>query len=210
MNKLFLIIFLICSINLYSLDSFDSETVKLVKTKYGKKAYNRLKAWDRMLKKSKNVKTLKKLKFVNDFFNQIKYKTDIKHWRKNDYWATPLEFTGTAAGDCEDYAIAKYFALLKLGIPEKKLRIAYVKLLRQRTKYEESHMVLSYHHKPNSTPIILDNVNKRLKLVSKRKDLKLIYSFNASGLYKSKNVGKSQKKVGANRLYKWKNLVDKL
>ena len=210
MNKLFLIIILVCSINLYSLDSFDSKTVELVKSKYGQRAYNRLKAWDRMLKKSKNVKTLKKLKFVNDFFNQIKYKTDIRHWHKNDYWATPLEFTGTAAGDCEDYAIAKYFALIKLGIPESKLRIAYVKLLRKRTKYEEAHMILSYYHKPNSTPIILDNVNKRLKLVSKRKDIKLVYSFNAGGLYKSKNVGKRQKKVGANKLYKWKNLVDKL
>jgi len=210
MNKLFLITILISSISLYSLDSFSENTITIVKKKYGQKAYSRLLAWDKMLKKSKNAKTLKKLKFVNDFFNKIKYKTDIKHWQKNDYWATPLEFTGTAAGDCEDYAIAKYFALLKVGIPEQKLRIAYVKLLRKRTKFEESHMVLSYYHKANSTPIILDNVNKRLKLVSKRKDLKLVYSFNANGLYKSKKIGQKQKKVSTNKMYKWKNLVDKL
>jgi len=204
------IILLFLTLNIYSLESFDSQTVLEVKNKYGNKAYIRLAAWDKMLIKSKQAKTLKKLKYVNDFFNKIKYKTDMSHWHKNDYWATPIEFTGTAAGDCEDYAIAKYFALLKVGIPEKKLRIAYVKLLSKRTKYEESHMILTYYHKPNSTPIVLDNVNKRLKLVSKRKDLKLIYSFNASGLYESKNIGKSQTKVGANKLYKWKNLVDKL
>ena len=42
---------------------------------------------------------------------------------KKDYWATPIEFMGTGAGDCEDYAIAKYFSLINLGIPEDKLRI---------------------------------------------------------------------------------------
>ena len=30
-----------------------------------------------------------------------------------DYWATPKSFT-SCHGDCEDYAIAKYFPLLKL------------------------------------------------------------------------------------------------
>jgi len=209
MSKIFIII-LFFIINLYALDSFDAKTISEVKSKYGQRAYMRLEAWDKMLNKSKEVKTLNKLKLINDFFNKIKYQTDMRHWHKSDYWATPVEFAGTAAGDCEDYAIAKYFALLKVGIPQEKLRIAYVKLLRKRTRFEEAHMVLSYYHKANSTPIILDNVNKRLKLVSKRKDLKLIYSFNASGLYKSKNVGKKQTKVGANKLYKWKNLIDKL
>ena len=33
---------------------------------------------------------------------------------------------GTNAGDCEDYEIAKYFSLIKLGIPDSKLRITYV------------------------------------------------------------------------------------
>ena len=210
MNKFFVFYIFIASLNLYSLESFDNNTIVKIKIKYGQNVYIRLKAWDKMLIKAKNAKTLKKLKYVNDFFNKIKYKTDIKHWNKTDYWATPFEFIGTRRGDCEDYAIAKYFALIKVGIKEEKLRISYVKLLRQRTKYEESHMVLSYYHKANSTPIILDNVNTRLKLVSKRKDIKLIYSFNAGGLYKSKNRGKGQNKVGANKLYKWKDLINKL
>ena len=191
-------------------DNFTQSTLTEVKKKYGKKSYDRLLKWDAMITKAKKLKTLKKLKLVNNFFNNIKYMRDIKHWKKRDYWATPMEFSGTAAGDCEDYAIAKYFTLLKVGIPEKKLRIAYVKLLRKKTKYEEAHMVLTYYHKPNSTPIILDNVNKKLKLASKRKDLKLIYSFNAAGLYKAKNKGHNQTKVGENKLTKWKNLIGKI
>jgi len=209
MNK-FIIIILFCSLTLNALESFDSKTVSKLKSKYGSNVYKRLKIWDEMLIKAKGSKTLNKLKYVNDFFNRVRYISDIKHWRVADYWATPFEFVGTGAGDCEDYAIAKYFALIKLGVPESKLRISYVKLLRRGTKFEQAHMVLSYYHKPNSTAIILDNVNKRLKLVSKRKDLKLIYSFNASGLYQSKTRGQGQTKVGSNNLSKWKNLINKL
>jgi len=209
MFKYFFLVSVFFFQNAFSLSNFSSETVTNIKIKYGVKTQKRLKSWDNMLKKAKKAKTIKKLKYVNDYFNTIKYIRDIKHWNQNDYWATPIEFFGTAGGDCEDYAIAKYFALLKVGIPEHKLRIAYVKLLRKKTKFEEAHMVLMYYHKVNATPIILDNVNKRLKLATKRKDLKLVYSFNASGLYKAKNKGKS-KKVGKNKLLKWKTLIDKI
>ena len=175
--------------------------------KYGPQATKRVEIWDRIMQESQNKKVLHKLKNVNDFFNKIKYKRDLAHWGKNDYWAAPFEFMGTGAGDCEDYAIAKYYSLIKLGIPEHKLRITYVKLLRKRTKYEEAHMVLTYYHKKNSTPIVLDNVNKKLQLASKRKDLKPIYSFNANGLWQAKNKGKSSIKIGSNNLKAWQDLM---
>ena len=135
---------------------------------------------------------------------------DKNHWGKKDYWATPFEFMGTGAGDCEDYAIAKYFTLRKLGIPENKLRITYVKYLKKRSKSEQAHMVLTYYHKANSTPVVLDNIIKRLKLASKRTDLKPIYSFNAQGLWKAKNKGKSSQRVGKNNLKSWKNLISRI
>ncbi|NQY24170.1 MAG: transglutaminase-like cysteine peptidase [Campylobacteraceae bacterium] len=178
--------------------------------KYGPQATKRVEIWDRIMQESQNKKVLHKLKNVNDFFNKIKYKRDLAHWGKNDYWAAPFEFMGTGAGDCEDYAIAKYYSLIKLGIPEHKLRITYVKLLRKRTKYEEAHMVLTYYHKKNSTPIVLDNVNKKLQLASKRKDLKPIYSFNANGLWQAKNKGKSSIKIGSNNLKAWQDLMTRI
>ncbi len=181
-----------------------------ISKKYGNKAYKRIILWDSLLNKSKNLSALKKLKNVNDFFNKIRYKRDKAHWKKKDYWASPFEFMGTGAGDCEDYAIAKYFSLRKLGISDNKLRITYVKLLRRRTKYEEAHMVLTYFHKENSTPIVLDNVNKKLKLASKRRDLKPIYSFNANGLWQAKNKGKTSLKVGKNNLKHWKSLMKRI
>jgi len=206
-------IFIYLAIFLITANSFDDITNKelaKIKSKYGVKAFKRTSLLKKVIDKSKKAKALHKLKYINSFFNKIPYKTDIKHWKVNDYWAIPFELIGTAAGDCEDYAIAKYFSLIKAGISSEKLRIAYVKLKRKRTKYDEAHMVLLYFHKPNSVPIVLDNVNKRLTLASKRKDLKLIYSFNAAGLWKAKNKGTSQIRVGNNKLVKWKNLINKL
>jgi len=209
--KLFTIIILLLNINSYGLVNFSNSKVNSMKSKYGQRVYKRLKLWDNTLQKAKKVKTLKKLKYINDFFNKIRYKTDLRHWKVRDYWASPSEFVGTVAGDCEDYAIAKYFALIKAGVSTNKLRIAYVKLIRKRTKYDQAHMILLYYHQANSVPIVLDNVNKRLTLASKRRDLKFVYSFNALGLWRAKNKGKSGKRVGSSsKLRKWTSLLNKI
>lgn len=202
--------FFITLITAKSTYNISQSELKAFSKKYGAKAERRVLIWDKMIQNAKNKPTLEKIKAVNDFFNKIKYRLDSRHWKKRDYWASPFEFMGTGAGDCEDYAIAKYFSLRKLGIPDKKLRITYVKLLRRRTKYEQAHMVLTYYHKPNSTPIVLDNVNKKLKLASKRKDLKPVYSFNATGLWRAKNKGKTNIKVGKNNLRSWKDLMNRI
>ena len=45
----------------------------------------------------------------------------------DDYWASPLETLDKGRGDCEDYAIAKYFSLLAAGVPVARLRLVYVR-----------------------------------------------------------------------------------
>ncbi|MGB7402430.1 MAG: transglutaminase-like cysteine peptidase [Arcobacter sp.] len=196
----------------FSVKTFNISQEKLDKftQKYGEKAKIRVLVWDEMVENAKSKDILHKLKDVNDFFNKIKYETDQSHWGKKDYWAAPFEFMGTGAGDCEDYAIAKYFTLRKLGVPEDKLRITYVKLLQRGTKYEQAHMVLTYYHTPSSTPVVLDNVNKILKLANKRPDLKPVYSFNAQGLWEAKNKGKTSQLVGKNNLKSWKDLMSRI
>lgn len=181
--------------------------LRSIENKYGSQAKNRVEIWDSMIQSSKNEKILTQLKNVNDFFNKIKYVSDLRHWKKKDYWATPFEFMGSGAGDCEDYAIAKYFSLRKLGVPDDKLRITYVSYRRSNSKYEQAHMVLTYFHKPGATPIVLDNINKKLQLATKRTDLKPVYSFNADGLWQAKNKGSV--KVGRNNLRSWKDLMSR-
>ncbi len=184
------------------------QQLKEISWKYGKEGLQRVKDWSSMMYNSANKKIFDKLRNVNNFFNKLTYKTDINHWRQEDYWATPFEFMGTGAGDCEDFAIAKYFSLKRLAVPEEKLRINYVIYKRRGTQYDQNHMVLTYFHKPNSTPIVLDNINKRLELASKRTDLKPIYSFNANGLWQNKKKGTI--KVGENKLKAWIDLQDRL
>ncbi len=65
------------------------------------------------------------LQAVNRFFNRKPYKTDRATYRTSEYWAAPDEFM-TYSGDCEDYAIAKFFALRELGFANQELRIAVV------------------------------------------------------------------------------------
>ena len=194
-------IFLIASKNFNITDS----QLNSIERKYGSSAKTRVEAWDSMIESSKNESLLNKIKNVNDFFNQITYKTDAAHWKQKDYWATPFEFMGTGAGDCEDYAIAKYFSLIKLGIPDDKLRITYVIYKKANSRFEQAHMVLTYYHKTGAEPVILDNINRRLELASKRDDLKPVYSFNASGLWQARNNGYTR--VGENNLKSWKNLI---
>ena len=190
--------------------NISNHNLQKIEKKYGSKAKKRVQLWDKMIQSVKNKKIVKKLKAVNDFFNKFKYITDIKLWKQKDYWASPYEFLGKGAGDCEDYAIAKYFALRTLGISDKKLKITYVKLKQRSKKYDQAHMVLNYYHKKNSTPIILDNIVKSLKLATKRKDLKPIYSFNASGLWKAQNKTKDLKRKGNNNLKQWQQMMSKI
>jgi predicted transglutaminase-like cysteine proteinase len=179
--------------------------VNAIENKYGSSAKVRIEQWDSMIQTSRNEPLLNQIKNVNDFFNELTYKTDLMHWKKKDYWATPFEFIGTGAGDCEDYAIAKYFSLIKLGISEDKLRITYVIYQKANSRFEQAHMVLTYYHKTGAEPVILDNIDRRLQLASKRSDLKPVYSFNASGLWQAKTKGETR--VGNNNLKSWQDLM---
>ncbi|MBL4900062.1 MAG: transglutaminase-like cysteine peptidase [Colwellia sp.] len=159
---------------------FVSESMlQRLKLDYSDQAYRRGIALNKLLVhlEKKEIKT--QLIEVNRFFNQFFYKADHLHWGKKDYWATPEEFIGTQHGDCEDFVIAKYFVLRKLGVPDNRLYLTYVKALKQNV----AHMVLSYFEKPSSTPLILDNYNPVILRADKRRNLLPIYSFNANSLF---------------------------
>jgi len=157
---------------------------------YSQQAVNRGKALNKLIKKLQGKSVQTKLREVNRFFNQFTYVEDIDQWGQKDYWATPEEFIGTQKGDCEDFVIAKYFVLRKLGIADEKLYLTYVKYIKKNV----AHMVLSYFKKPSSNPQILDNYNPQILRGSERKDLLPVYSFNASKLFltnSSAGLGKS-------------------
>ncbi|NCO02507.1 MAG: hypothetical protein GW906_11895 [Epsilonproteobacteria bacterium] len=167
----------------------DAKTLEAIAAKYKMFAKKRFFFLQQSLDSVTTEDDLAKLNAVNEFYNEVKYSSDIKTYGQKDYWATPYEFLGKDMGDCEDYVIAKYFALRYLGMPAEKLFFTYVKS----TKFKETHMVLTYFKTPRSEPLILDNNNRRIFPASKRKDLIPIYNFNGETLKKSKQE-KSHKK----------------
>lgn len=171
--------------------------------KYGLDAVTRVEQWQNLMRTAKNLTEEKKLNLVNDFFNQrLGFVDDIDLWGQEDYWATPLEFLSKGAGDCEDFSIAKYFSLIELGVPEKKMRISYVKVKRLNLR----HMVLNYFSSPKADPVVLDNMIPQIKTAANREDLLFIYSFNDFGLWVV-NPSADDERVGASsRLNRWAEL----
>ncbi|MGB4073086.1 cysteine protease LapG [Pseudomonas sp.] len=167
-------------------------------------AKQRIQAWDALIKANESSAEKDKLTEVNRFFNrQIRFSDDIRTWKQNDYWATPIEALVKGAGDCEDYSIAKYFTLRRLGIPSDKLRITYVKAL----NYNQAHMVLTYYASPGAEPLVLDNLINDIRPASKRRDLLPVYAFNAEGLYLA---GSNSKKSDTKKLSRWQDLLKKM
>ena len=52
---------------------------------------------------------------------------DLEQYGEIDVWSTPLATLTRGAGDCEDYAIAKFFALQRAGISADDLRIVIMR-----------------------------------------------------------------------------------
>ena len=177
--------------------------------KYGPSARVRLQAWTRLVADNRKKPEADKLKLVNDFFNQIPYVSDAEHWGVEDYWATPVEMLASNGGDCEDYAIGKYFTLLALGFTMDKLRINYV-LAPAQDPANQAHMVLTYYPKPDAIPYVLDNLVKELKLASARPDLVPVYSFNGEGLWLAKERASGRAGASSSKISLWTQMNERM
>ena len=156
MMTLFVCLFVFAS---QSIQLFSEKKYQELQKEYGKKVTDRLDKWKNLVHSNQNKTEKEKLTLVNDFFNQdVVWVSDQKLWNLKDYWATPLETLIKAAGDCEDFSIAKYYTLHALGVPIEKLKITYVKAL----EFNQAHMVLTYHETKKSEPLVLDNINKKI------------------------------------------------
>jgi predicted transglutaminase-like cysteine proteinase len=180
----------------------------LAKQRYGEEAYQNAVELQAIMSSLQSAPEIEKLTKVNRFFNQkISFAEDVDVWGQSDYWATPLESLGRAAGDCEDYSIAKYIFLKMLNVSSDKLRLTYVRaeVNHLDRKVVLAHMVLSYYATPQSEPLILDSLVPEIMPSSHRQDLTPIFSFNDKGLW----VGSSTKPKGeaTAHLSKWRDVL---
>ncbi len=151
-----------------------------------------------------------RLRAVNRFFNRIPSGNDQSLWGERDYWASPLELLAKNGGDCEDYAIAKYFSLKSSGIPVEKLRITYVRAWLPKERRMEPHMVLAYYPSPEVDPLILDNLTDDIQPASERSDLTPTHSFNAEGLWSARQRGQNGRMGDASGVKRWVELLERM
>lgn len=146
------------------LDRLDAETIPV--SGFGK-------ALDAALNFIPAGDVLAELSAVNRMVNAVQYIADDENWGANDHWSTPEEFY-SRSGDCEDFAIAKYVALKRLGFDPEKMRI--VVLVDE--KLDRYHAVLMVGT-PNGR-MILDN---QIEAVLRDTDIghyRPVYSINES------------------------------
>ena len=168
---------------------------------------NRLKKYENMKTEIKDYELIRKLSHVNSFMNKIFPAHDISTKASIDYWATPKEFLIQGHGDCEDYAIAKYFTLLEIGIPKEKLYFAVVDVKGERS----SHMVLFYLENKKSTPLVLDNLSSKVIPLTQREKLIPRFAFNEIDSYKFTNQKFTEKvKITWGEENKWGKLLNRV
>jgi len=150
-----------------------------------------------------------RLQAINEFYNRrILFREDAQAWGQIDYWASPIETLARGQGDCEDYAIAKYFSLLAGGMAANKLRLVYVRaVLGGPGGPTQAHMVLAYFATPEADPLILDNLVGAIRPASRRPDLTPVFSFNAEGLWQGGSGASSGDPTA--RLSRWREVLRK-
>lgn len=186
-----LLIFLLFTVTLYGsvYPSFTKNEIFYIQKSAGQEACDRIQEYDRTISSIKNDSEFIQLTKINNYLNRLKYQPDGSIDNHSDYWATPKEFLTTGHGDCEDYAIIKYFTLLRLGFEKNKLfiTIAYDKYTKR------NHMVLSYFAKADKPPLILDSLSCEVLDLNKRADLEVNAFINTNGVYRLSRTKKLRK-----------------
>ena len=184
----------------------DAQRMAQAAQRLGPRAVAALSALQALLQHSATLDDEARLAAVNAFFNRrLVFAEDSEVWGQADYWASPLEALERGRGDCEDYAIGKYFSLLALGMPAARLRLVYVRA--QIGAESRAHMVLAYYAYPNAEPLILDNLITEQRPASRRPDLQPVFSFNSEGLWEG--VGAQSAGDPQARLSRWRDVMAK-
>jgi predicted transglutaminase-like cysteine proteinase len=106
----------------------------------------------------------------------IKPVDDMTQYGIVDLWATPLMVFASNAGDCEDYAIAKYAALHEIGISDADLRLVVVR----DHATEQDHAVAAVRY--DGRWLILDNRMLEMRQDASITDLTPLFVIDSEGV----------------------------
>ena len=210
-DRRWLVLLFATAISVFALAGADLDRMqRSLAQRFGNENVRTFRDWREMLAQSASLPEAEKLRRVNEFFNRrVRFLEDIEVWNQPDYWATPVEFIGKGAGDCEDFVIAKYFSLIELGVPRSTLRLTYVRATigAPGSGVTQAHMVLSYYTNPATEPLVLDNLITDIRPASRRPDLKPVFSFNGDGVWMA---GAERPSSPIERIGRWTDLILKM
>lgn len=140
-------------------------------------------------------------KKINDINNKqnnskhVKYQKDELIFGQPDYWQTPNEFLKNKLGDCEDFAIAKFFDLKKEGY--------------------NPQIVYCMDKKSGHAVCVVDDYILDLdRIYDLRKDkyqkYASVYGFNLEEFKIFKDFKPTGKNLNINNLKKWSNLLERI
>lgn len=139
--------------------------------------------WVSYLSAIRSLSKREQIGLVNGYVNRhINYANDGRASGLRDHWASPFQAIGSR-GDCEDYAVAKYFSLISLGFSDDQIRLVIVRDL----NVGEMHALTTVSIDGNI--YILDNRFDRVLPDNDVLIYRPIYSFNQSQIWV--HVGKS-------------------
>jgi predicted transglutaminase-like cysteine proteinase len=132
-----------------------------------------LKGYREVVLSGRSLSPDRQIKLANRFIN-------ARHWniepRRDDDWRTLDEFLAFG-GDCEDYAIAKYFVLRQLGFSIDDLRIA----ITWDVRVQDYHAVTVVRLDDSVLVLDVDGPPRR-----RQHDYRFLFSINESGIWDHK------------------------
>lgn len=130
--------------------------------------------WSRLVAELSGLGFRKKIERANAGINRYPYVPSQLNWGRPDYWETPAEFL-VKYGQCQDYAVTKYFLLRAAGVPADRLRVVVVRDLRTRS----AHAVLVTD--PHGERLLLDNQIRRVVPFATVHRYQPLYALNEEG-----------------------------
>ncbi|MFC4273437.1 hypothetical protein GQF03_06590 [Sneathiella chungangensis] len=158
------------------LNTYKDDPGDCVTGKYNRCAYQK---WVALIDEWQQLSKEEQLAQVNRHMNLFRYILDPVNWGVKDYWEIPKEFFARF-GDCEDYAIVKYFTLRALGWPAEDMKIVVL----QDVNLGVAHAILVVNFKGKK--LVLDNQIGQVVDSSRIRHYKPIYSVNENGWWRHK------------------------
>jgi len=129
-----------------------------------------------LIDEAKGLTGRRRLAIVNREINlSIAYTSDMAQFGTMDVWSSPMATFASGRGDCEDYAIAKMFALRASGIAAEDLRFVVA-----RTRGGDVHAVLAVRNE--GSWVILDNRSMILVEDTQAHDLNPLFALDSAGV----------------------------